>query len=201
MREDDGRKHGPFRGLVSLQIPIDGGAGWDYDYHPFIPADRFRKRVPMNLSQVLPQLFVGSCPASADDINHLKTDYGVTAILNLQTDHDFDYWDLNWSRIEGRCRELGVEVRRIPVRDFDGLDLRKKLSQCVETLDELLRGGHTVYTHCNVGSGRSPSVAIAYLVWRQGWNLDDAIEHVTRGRSCSPNIDAIVLAGGERAAA
>jgi protein-tyrosine phosphatase len=150
---------------------------------------------------VLPHLFVGSCPASADDINHLKTDYGVTAILNLQTDHDFDYWDLNWSRIEARCYELGIEVRRIPVRDFDGLDLRKKLSQCVETLDELLRGGYTVYTHCNVGSGRSPSVAIAYLVWRQGWNLDDAIDHVTQCRSCSPNIDAIVLAGGDRAAA
>jgi protein-tyrosine phosphatase len=50
----------------------------------------------------------------------------------------------------------------------------------------------TVYTHCNVGMGRSPSVTIAYLVQKQGWNLDDAIEHVTCCRSCSPNIDALV---------
>ncbi len=155
----------------------------------------------MHLSQILPQLFVGSCPARADDINHLKTDYGVTAILNLQTDHDFDYWDLDWGRIEGRCRQLEIEVRRIPVRDFDGLDLRKKLASCVTALDELLRGGHTVYVHCNVGSGRSPSVAIAYLVWKQGWNLDDAIEQVTRYRSCSPNIEALVSADGDRVAA
>ena len=28
----------------------------------------------MNLSQVLPRLFVGSCPADADDISHLKTE-------------------------------------------------------------------------------------------------------------------------------
>jgi len=155
----------------------------------------------MHLSQILPRLFVGSCPANADDINHLKTDYAITAILSLQTDHDFDYWDLDWSRIESRCRELAIEVRRIPVRDFDGLDLRNKLASCVKTLDELLSNGHTVYIHCNVGTGRSPSVAIAYLVWKQGWNLDDAIEHVTKVRSCSPNIDAIVSAEGVGAAA
>lgn len=111
----------------------------------------------MHLNQILPQLFVGSCPTSADDIDHLKADYGITAILNLQTDHDFDYWDLDWNRIEARCRALGIDVRRIPVRDFDGLDLRKRLPDCVRTLDELLRDGRTVYIHCNVGTGRSPS--------------------------------------------
>ena len=107
----------------------------------------------MHLSQVLPRLFVGSCPTHADDINHLKTDYGISAILNLQTDHDFDYWDLDWNRLEARCRELTIEVRRIPVRDFDGQDLQRKLPQCVQALAELLDGGQTVYAHCNVGSG------------------------------------------------
>ena len=155
----------------------------------------------VNLDQILPRLFVGSCPTQADEINHLKTEYGVTAILSLQTDHDLDYWDLDFNRLEARCRELKVEVRRVPVRDFDGLDLRRKLAQCVGTLDDLLAAGHAVYVHCNLGMGRSPSVAIAYMVWRQGWGLDEAIEHVTRCRSCSPNIEAIVLAGKDRAAA
>jgi hypothetical protein len=45
----------------------------------------------MNLNHILPRLFIGSCPTHADDINHLKVDYGITAILNLQTDSDFDY--------------------------------------------------------------------------------------------------------------
>ena len=155
----------------------------------------------MNLNQILPRLFVGSCPINADDINHLEVDYGITAILNLQTDNDFDYWDLDWSRLQTRCNELGIAVRRIPVRDFDSEDLRKKLSRCVQAVDELLRADHTVYAHCNVGAGRSPAVAIAYLHWRQGWNLDEAIEHVTRCRSCSPNIETIVMAGAERTAA
>lgn len=155
----------------------------------------------MDLNHVVPRLFVGSCPTSTDDIDHLKAEYGITAILNLQTDSDFDYWDMDWKRLEARCHELGILIRRVPVRDYDGLDLRKKLCRCVKELDELLRDGHTVYTHCNVGAGRSPSVAIAYLHWKQGWNLDEAIEHVTRCRSCSPNIEAIVSAGSDLTAA
>ena len=91
-------------------------------------------------------------------------------------------------------------MRRVPVRDFDGLDLRKKLPECVHALDELLQADRVVYTYCNVGMGRSPSVAIAYLVQKQGWNLDDAIEHVTCCRTCSPNIEAI-MQPGDRAAA
>jgi protein-tyrosine phosphatase len=155
----------------------------------------------MDLSHILPKLLVGSCPAHTEDIDHLKTDYGITAILSFQTDHDFDYWDLDWNRLEARCLELGVEVRRIPVRDFDGEDLRRNLTQCVQTLDELLYGGHVVYAHCNVGEGRSPSVVIAYLHWKQRWGLDEAIEHVTSRRSCSPNIEAILRAGRDRKAA
>jgi atypical dual specificity phosphatase len=164
---------------------------------PFFPLQETR----MNLSQILPRLFIGSCPTSADDINRLKTDYGVTAILNLQTDHDLDYWDLNWKPLQARCDELRIELRRIPIRDFDGMDLRMKLPQCVETVDSLLRSGHSVYIHCNIGTGRSPNVALAYLVWCEGWKLHHAVEHVTNCRSCSPNIDAIVMATSHRAAA
>ncbi len=128
----------------------------------------------MNHSQILPRLFVGSCPATTEDINRLKADLGITAILNLQTDQDLDYWDLDWPRLESHCRESGVVVRRVPIRDFDAEDLRRNLPGCVEILDELLQAGHTVYIHCNIGSGRSPSVAIAYLFLKQHRGLDES---------------------------
>jgi hypothetical protein len=41
-----------------------------------------------------------------------------------------------------------VELRRIPVQDFDSKDLAAKLPQSVNTLRELLNAGHTVYLHC-----------------------------------------------------
>ena len=155
----------------------------------------------MNLSQILPQLFVGSCPTSTDDVNLLKADHAITAILSLQTDQDCDSYDLDWAQIEACCQEWGIEVRRIPVGDFDGVDLRGNLSRCVEALDELLRSGHAVYVHCTLGTGRSPTVVIAYLVWRQGWKLNNAIEHVVKCHPCSPHVGMIMLADINRTAA
>jgi protein-tyrosine phosphatase len=155
----------------------------------------------MNLSQILPQLFVGSCPTSTDDVSRLKIDHAITAILNLQTDQDCDSYDLDSDRIEACCRESAIEVWRIPVGDSDGVDLRENLSQCVEALDELLRCGHTVYVHCTLGTGRSPTVVIAYLVWRQGWTLNDAIEHVVKCHPCSPHVGMLMLVDVDRAAA
>jgi hypothetical protein len=155
----------------------------------------------MTLGQPLPRLFVGSCPATIDDIDSLKTDHGITAILNLQTDDEIDHGESGRNRIEGRCDASGIEVRRIPVEAFDGKDGLRNLCRCVAALDELLQKGHAVCIHCNLGTVRSPSVVIAYLVWRQGWKLTDAVDHVQRCHPCSPDIAAILLADGDRMAA
>ena len=61
----------------------------------------------MDVSRVLRQLYVGSCPTSVEDIDRLKADYRITAILNLQTDDDFDHCNLDWNSLEARYHELG----------------------------------------------------------------------------------------------
>jgi hypothetical protein len=155
----------------------------------------------MNLSRVLPQLLIGTCPADIGDVDRLKTDHGVTAILSLQTDDDLDQRRLDWRRIEAGCRERAVVARRIPVEAFDGEDGLSKLSQCVAALAELLREGRTVYLHCNLGTVRSPGVVVAYLVWQEGWKLSDAVEHVRNCHPCSPDVGAILLVGSGRMAA
>ena len=152
----------------------------------------------MNLNQILSNLFVGSCPESTQDIARLKADCSVTAVLNLQTDEDFDYWNIAWKRLEAYCRDCQVELRRVPVRDFDHEDLRKNLATSVRILDRLLSDGHTVYVHCSVGASRSPSVVIAYLHWVMQWDLDKALDHVSRRRPCQPNLEAIRQAGEDR---
>jgi atypical dual specificity phosphatase len=146
----------------------------------------------MTPSRILPQLFVGPCPADARDVECLKRDYAVTAILSLQPDDDCGASEKD--RIEDRCRELGITSRRIPVEAFDGDDGLETLCRCVASLDELLRGGHTVYIHCNRGMVRSPSAVLAYLVWRQGWSLTDALDHLQRCHPSSPDIAAVLLA-------
>jgi hypothetical protein len=152
----------------------------------------------VDVSQILPNLFVGSYPASPADIDRLRREFGVTAVLNVQTDDDMHYWGVPWRRLEAHYRKAGIEVRRVPVRDFDPDDLRRKLPQCVDALDQLLEVGRTVYVHCNMGMNRSPSIVIAYLHWVLGRDLEQATAHVLKCRSCDPYIEAIRLASEDR---
>ncbi len=151
----------------------------------------------IDVSQILPNLSVGTFPKGPVDIDRLCRE-GVTAVLNVQTDDDMDAWGVKWNRMESYYREAGIEVRRVPVQDFSKDDLRRQLPKCVEVLDELLSQGHTVYVHCNMGVNRSPSIAIAYLHWILGWDLEKATDHVMKCRSCDPYLDAIELAGEDR---
>ena len=82
----------------------------------------------MDHSQILPNLFVGSHPDDADDIDELKS-AGITAVLNLQSEDDFEYLGIGWSRLSASYFAAGIEVRRFPVQDFDDDDLRNKLPQ------------------------------------------------------------------------
>lgn len=148
----------------------------------------------MDYQLVLSEVFVGSCPQSTEDVDLLTKKLGVSAVLNLQTDEDIQRLGCDWRRLESHYRKSKTLLRRIPVRDFDGDDLRRQLPTCVQTLNELLRKGHIVYLHCTSGIGRSPSVLVAYLNWVQQLDLDKALQVVMQCRACSPNLDAIRLA-------
>lgn len=152
----------------------------------------------MDVDQILPELFLGAHPRSPDDIDELQRRFGITAVLNVQTQDDFDHWGVDWDGLSAHYARLGIEVRRLPVRDFDPQDLRDKLPACVGELQELLDAKHRVYVHCNVGVGRSPSVVTAYLHWVQGWDLPQAAEYVKSRRICDPNVEAIRLASKDR---
>lgn len=148
----------------------------------------------MDYHRILPKLFVGSHPASAGDIEILRREAGITAVLNLQTDDDMRHFKLDWNSLASRYSSCGIHLRRVPVRDFDPLDLKEKLPSCVSALKGLMDSAHTVYLHCSAGAGRSPTVAVAYLSWCCGWDLEAALDHVRQCRPCLPNVEAIRLA-------
>ena len=152
----------------------------------------------MNLDQILPKVYVGFCPRYREDIDRLKKDFGITAVLNLQTEDDFAYWEIDWGRLSAHYQEAGIDIRRVPVRDFAPEDLRRNLPACVRELDELLRAGHIVYVHCTAGVNRSPSTVVAYLHWIEGRDFDEAVELVIGRRFCDPYSDAIRLATKDR---
>jgi protein-tyrosine phosphatase len=145
----------------------------------------------MDFSEIYPHVCVGSQPQSVEDIDRLRTEADITAVLNLQTDDDMESNHLDWKELEAHYRASKVEVVRIPVRDFDAPDLTDKLPECVRALTRLIEAGHTVYVHCTAGAGRSPTVAIAYLHRTGGLELEQAAAYVKQRRLCSPQLDAI----------
>lgn len=151
----------------------------------------------MNLDQVFPQVFCGSYPENTADIDRLRQDFGITAVLNLHSDEDIGELNLPWAAMQDHYRRSGIELRRVRVRDFDREDLQRHLPECVRVLRELIDDGHTVYVHCTAGIGRSPTVVIAYLHWVERQGLHEARDHVSSYRHCSPDLQAIRLATGD----
>lgn len=152
----------------------------------------------MEFDQILPNLFVGSCPKTADDVKTLQ-DQGITAVVNLQSDDDFQVQGIEWSAMRAGYFASRIDARRVPITDFDDDDLREKMVEAVRVLGELIDDGRVVLVHCNVGVNRSPSTAICYLHWMAGWTLDDAESHLRKCRNCSPVMEVVRLATRDRA--
>ncbi|MDH3689882.1 MAG: dual specificity protein phosphatase family protein [Gammaproteobacteria bacterium] len=150
----------------------------------------------INFSQILPQLFIGSQPRSEVDVGVLKR-AGIGAVLNLQTDKDFIDWGIDWNQLEQHYAQQAIAVSRVPILDFNPVDLSAKLVSAAEELDRMLTPHQRVYLHCTAGIGRAPTVAIAYLSWHRDMELDEAHTLVTEARSCAPSVDAIRLANAE----
>jgi protein-tyrosine phosphatase len=147
--------------------------------------------IVINLTRIQPELFVGTCPRTPVDVDRLTSGPRITAVLNLQTDEDFVNQGLDWDAVHNQYQARDLVVARWPIRDFDPHDLRQRLAGAVEQLHALLGVGHRVYVHCTAGIGRAPGVAIAYLTWIQGWDLERAYRFVTEQRACAPYIEAI----------
>jgi hypothetical protein len=145
----------------------------------------------IDYNQILTNLYVGTYPQKSEDIQELKDCCGVTAVLNLQTDEDLHERGIDWSAMGQTYRKLGIEVHRVPLRDFGIEHQRQHLPEAVKVLAGLLASGHVTYLHCNAGTGRSPLVAMAYLHWCRNLGLKRAVQHVRERRTCAPYEDLL----------
>ncbi len=86
--------------------------------------------VPPNLSydDVPPCLAIGPYPQSKKDVELMKRN-GVTGVLNVQTDFDHERRMIDWKHMQQCYEEAGIEVRRVPIEDFNGQDLARLVKQ------------------------------------------------------------------------
>ena len=144
----------------------------------------------INFSRILDNLIVGSCPASAMDAKRLAQ-AGITAVVNLQSDADFERLGIDWMALENLYHELGVAVYRIPMIDFDEADIGRLLPQAAHSLNRALGLGHRVYLHCTAGKERSPTTAVAWMAWYGGYSMDEALRLVREARPVNPYEDVL----------
>ncbi|CAI7893746.1 unnamed protein product, partial [Closterium sp. NIES-54] len=149
-------------------------------------------RWTLNWNHILPNLIVGSCPRSPDDVDRIADEAGATAIMNLQSDLCFDALKIPFESIRARAVERGVLLARVPIRDFDHGDQAFMLPEAVRVVNVLLHRGHTVYVHCTAGINRASLTCVAYLYFVQGLRRDEAVTLVKNARPVAhPYLDCL----------
>lgn len=92
--------------------------------------------------------------------------------------------DLNADRSEKSLSRL-AEVDYHPIETYDEHSVElwiRHIQEAVSIIEQAARHNQKVYLHCTYGFGRSPTIAMAYLVSKNR-SIQEAIRHVKkRGR-------------------
>ena len=159
-------------------------------YHPFAPtAGALRARRP-EVSEILPNLFVGEYPG-VEDVPWLRLAFGISAVLNLQDAEDLNLKGLDIAALQSAYRTNQMTFFRTPVADYDCDSLAKALPQALELLQASLQSGKRVFLHCNAGCNRAPTVAIAYLHVYHALSLAQARDFFKARRPCGPYMNVL----------
>lgn len=129
-----------------------------------LPATR---RAPYSITELLA---IGPCRgASGPSIDGLVR-LGFRHIIDLNADPSE----------KALSRRAGILYH--PIRTSDEFSIRSwtaKMKEVVSIIESADRRKERVYLHCTYGLGRSPTMAMAYLI-SKGWPVQAATEHVKK---------------------
>ena len=133
-----------------------------------------KERGEISIRKILSQLYVGSCPRNRSHIDQLHS-LGISVVVNFQTEEDckrncvsgigMEEDPLAVSRVYD---SKGMQYIWMPTFDMSSDGRAQMLPQASFLFGQLIRRGHTVYSHCNAGVGRSVAAACGYLTFFLG---------------------------------
>lgn len=169
--------------------------------------NRVKSERTIHFNEVLPRVFVGSCPRRVDHLTFLKTECQVGCVFNFQALEDLEK---NWIEPESaedkspfRLRQIyaeqGMLLIYIPTVDMCSESRAAMLAQAAALLSLILIGNpdKSVYIHCNAGVGRAIGCVCAFLHFCVGMPLN-CVEHFIRSRRPVGYFDAIALRAGKK---
>ncbi|XP_023262845.1 dual specificity protein phosphatase 8-like [Seriola lalandi dorsalis] len=127
------------------------------------------------LSVILPRLYLG---AESDVTQERLASLGISYVLSV-------------SRCSPQPSFLPCSrYLRIPIDDSLWDDLLPWIPQALNFIDAAMSSGASVLVHCAAGISRSPALAVAYIMYSLGMDLDHAYRFVKERRpSISPNFN------------
>ena len=136
----------------------------------------------LNWGQISDHIVIGTCPMTPGDLKRIHLEAGISGVLSLQHDDCLAHWGVHYATMHRAGEAIGLMMARCPIRDFDAVDMRRRLPAAVSMLAEMIRHGHRVYIHCTAGMGRAPTVVLGYLSLVEAYSADDAIRIILKGR-------------------
>ncbi|KAJ3600978.1 hypothetical protein NHX12_031951 [Muraenolepis orangiensis] len=132
-----------------------------------------RERPPLSL--ILPHLYLG---AERDVTQDSLGSRGISFVLSV-------------SRCSPQPSFLpAAHYLRVPIDDSLRDDLLPWIPAALRFIDGAMSSGGAVLVHCAAGISRSPALAVAYIMYSRGMDLDHAYRFVKERRpSISPNFN------------
>jgi len=135
----------------------------------------------LQLTEILPFLYLGDIEDAAD-ISKLQK-HGITHIVNCcGVNQEMIASGVNDQTGSIYYQGSGINYMQIEAEDRDGYDMIQHFAQTTEWIDEGRKNGGKIFVHCVAGASRSPTIIAAYLLIKQGWDLDRIARHVIRLR-------------------
>ena len=128
--------------------------------------------------EIEPNIYLGSWE-SAMSIEFLEK-HNIQHILNCSDNLPFP-------------KVSGIRKARLAIHDdlslFSTRSFQNQIPEAVYFIQQAVQQNQAILIHCRCGMQRSASVLAAYLIWRDGVDVDLAIHHISERRkiACLPS--------------
>ena len=116
------------------------------------------------IDRITDKIYLGGLEGATDLV--FLSEEKITHVLSL----------LDW-KIEVP-KNLNITHKLINISDIESSNLFQYFKECIEFIES----ANKIYIHCMCGVSRSPSIVIAYLMWKTRCSLDDTYAFVLSRR-------------------